>query len=571
MKRIISSILLLTGMTAASCTLELPRPEVVPDPAFSLSGLQKTATISSYEATDVPVTVKRTYGVSKELVLNLSVDEAAIDSYNQIYSTGYRLMDSKYYSLPESVTFAPNTQEVRFDVTIKTASLVKDYGKEAENLLVPVSISGASMEVADFGSTGTMLIGLSTSDPTITVDVPENPEILSFLSIDPLDQTVTVKASTNFNNLDTKKVSFKVAGDKVAGFNAANGTSYELIPLSCCKIGDGIFDPEKMTLENVISFASEGMTDGKEYICPIVLEQNGGYVVEQSAPVFVIASLTSLKAWAAEAGTTHTLPSYQNGKVSVQMNAPLSVDLPVSFKYDPKAVEAYNLSHKTSYKTFDASKVVVGESSIKAASKTATVEFSVDAKELPYDGEDSYLVALTVDRDKFPDGTLFDESALTVFFEVVKTITGSYLKTVDGIQWQFDLKVGDEATFVAANKGGAETTQKIKSLTENETSYNAFSNTIEFTAGSAHDGVPQKYYIIYGGIWKDGVFLFDLSDEPDKDGFYTMVNVKDRRGDYDWIWNKSRFNPVDGSWDLQMAVFGSNTRKLFCRLTRQSW
>ncbi len=569
MKKIISSILLLAGVFAASCTMDLPRPDVLPDPAFSLSGLQKTATISSYETTDVTVTVQRTYGVSKEIKLNLSVEASEIDSYNGIYSTAYKLMDSKYYTLPESVTFAQNTQETEFKVTIKTAELVRDNGKEAEKFLVPVVITGASEEVADFGSMGVILIGLTTSDPTITVDVPETPETLSFLSIDPLDQTVTVTAATNFNNLDTKKVGLKVAEDKVAEFNAANGTSYEPIPSGCYSIAEGEFDAEKMTFENVISFSSKGMSDGEEYLCPIVLEQNGGYVVEQPTPVFVIASLTSLRAWATDAGVKQDLPYYRQGAAEIQMNAPLSSDIQVSFNYDEDAVNAYNAANGTSYKTFDASKVTVGEASIKAASKKATVGFTVDASALPYDGDDSYMVALTVNQDKFPKGTLFDEGKQTVFFKVVKTITGDYTKTVDGIQWQFDLAVGDQATFVAANKGGGETTQETKKFTENDTGYNSFANRIEFTAGSAHEGVPQKYYIIYGGNWKDGVILFDLSAEPDKDGFHTMVNVSDRRTDDDWIWNKSKFNPADGSWDLQMAVFGYwNTRKLFCRLTR---
>lgn len=569
MNKIISSILLLAGVFAASCTMELPRPDVLPDPAFSLSGLQKTATISSYETTDVTVTVQRTYGVSKEIQLNLSVVESEIDSYNGIYSTAYKLMDSKYFTLPESVTFAPNTQETKFNVTIKTAELVRDNGKEAEKLLVPVVITGASEEVADFGSMGVILIGLTTSDPTITVDVPETPEILSFLSIDPLDQTVTVTAATNFNNLDTKKVSLKVADDKVAEFNVANGTSYEPIPSGCYSIAEGEFDAEKMTFENVVSFSSKGMSDGKEYLCPVVLEQNGGYVVEQPAPIFVIASLTSLRVWASDAGVKQDLPSYRQGAAEIQMNAPLSSDIQVGFKYDEAAVNAYNVTNGTSYKTFDASKVTVGEASIKAASKKATVGFTVDASALPYDGEDSYMVALTVDQDKFPKGTLFDEGGQTVFFKVVKTITGDYTKTVDGLQWQFDLTVDENATFIAANKGGGETTQKVAKFTENETGYNSFANRIDFTAGSAHDGVSQKYYIIYGGKWTDGVILFDLSAEPDNDGFYTMVNVSDRRTDDDWIWNKSKFNPADGSWDLQMAVFGYwNTRKLFCRLTR---
>lgn len=559
----------MAGAALASCKMELPQPEVLPDPAFSLSGLQRTATINSYETTDVTVTVQRTYGVSKELRLALSVDDAAIDSYNEIYSTDFKRMDSKYYTLPESVTFAPNTQKTEFKVSIKTSSLVKENGKEAENLLVPVVLSGASEEIADFGSMGTILIGLTTADPTVTVDVPAAPETLSFLSIDPLDQTVTFKAETNFNNLDTKKVRLKVEGDKVAEFNAVNGTSYEPIPSSCYRIGEGKFDSETMSFESVVSFNSGGMADGKEYLCPIVLEQSGGYVVEQSSPVYVIASLTSLKAWAGESGIKQTLLSYQKGRVTVQMNAPLSSDLPVSFKYDPEAVEAYNLSNGTDYKVLGESKVSVGESSIKAASKTAVVEFSVDASSLPYDGDDAYLVALTVDSDRFPDGTCFEEDKQTVYFEVVKTITGSYTKTVEGLQWQFDLAVDDEVTFVAANKGGGETTQKVTPFTENETGYNSFADRIDFTAGSAHEGVPQKYYIIYGGKWKDGVILFDLSDEPDKDGCYTMVNVSDRRTDDDWIWNKSRFTPADGSWDLQMAVFGAwNTRKLFCRLTR---
>ena len=569
MKKITKYILLpLIGAIAASCSVDLPRPNVLPDPAFSLSGLQKTATISSYETTAITVTVERTYGVSKEITLGLKVDESAISSYNEIYSTDYRLMDAQYYTFPESVTFAQNTQSATFDVVIKTAQLVKATGN-AEKYLVPIVITGASTEVEDFGTMGEILIGLTTADPLITVDVPEAPETLSFLSIDPLDQTVTFKAATNFNNLDTKKVSLNVSADKVKEFNAANGTAYELIPSQCYKMSDGEFDSENMTYENVISFSSKGMEDGKEYLCPIVLEQNGGYTVEQSAPVYVITSLTTLRVWAADTDKKQTLQSYREGSATIQMNAPLSNDVTVSFKYDPDAVAAYNAANGTSYKAFDASKVTVSDGVIAATSKTAAVGFTVDTAELPYDGADSYMVALTVDKDKFPAGTEFDAAKQTIYFEVVKTITGEYTKTVDGVSWDFNLNVDDVVTFVSANKGGNEVTQTVKKFTENNTNYNSFANTINFTAGSAFDGVPQKYYIIYGGKWTDGVFLFDLSDTPDEDGYYRMVNMKDRKTDDDYIWSKSKFNPKDGSWDLQAAVFGYwNTRKLFCRLTR---
>lgn len=570
MKRIY--MILCATILVASCKFELPIPEVIPNPAFGVSGLQRIPTVTIYETTDVDIELSRTYGLSKEITLDIAVDESIVSEYNRLYSSSYKVMDAKYYEVPATVTFIPNTQKAVLSVKIKTAALVKDLKaqkEDAQNYLIPIRLAGASMEVKDFGSLGSVLVGLNTSEPTITVRVPEVAEELSFLSVAPINQIVTISADANFTTLDLNKVSLKVDETKVSEFNEANGTSYAPIPTSSYEILKGTFDKEALKFTSNVSFKSDGMEDGIEYLCPLVLENKAGYSIEQSSPVYVIASLTELKAWATDGGTVITIPSYQAASAEIQINAPLTEDLDVSFVYDAEALATYNAKNGTSFKPISADKVVIGKAVVKASGKKAVVDLQVNSSDLPYDGEERYVVPISVDRSKFPSGTQFAEEKQTVFVEILKTITGDYNKTVDGVSWAFDLNEGDEITIVPENCGQEEQTLTVAPFTNNETGYNSIVPTIFLTAGSAYDGRPQKYYLIYGGNWRDGIILFDLNDVPDENGLYSMKNISDRPEDYDPLLSKSRFNPVDGSWDIQFAIFGYwNTRKLFCRLTR---
>ena len=570
MKRIY--MILCATILVASCKFELPIPDVIPNPAFGVSGLQRIPTVTIYETTDVDIELSRTYGLSKEITLDLAVDESLVNEYNRLYSSSYKVMDAKYYEVPATVTFIPNTQKAVLSVKIKTAALVKDLKakkEDAQNYLIPIRLAGASMEVKDFGSLGSVLVGLNTSEPTITVRVPEVAEELSFLSVAPINQIVTISADANFTTLDLNKVSLKVDETKVSEFNEANGTSYAPIPTSSYEILKGTFDKEALKFTSNVSFKSDGMEDGIEYLCPLVLENKAGYSIEQSSPVYVIASLTELKAWATDGGTVITVPSYQAVSAEIQINAPLTEDLDVSFIYDAEALETYNSTNGTSFKPISADKVVIGKAVVKASGKKAVVDLQVNSSDLPYDGEERYVVPISVNRSTFPPGTQFAEEKQTVFVEILKTITGDYNKTVDGVSWAFDLNEGDEITIVPENCGQEEQTLTVAPFTNNETGYNSIVPTIFLTAGSAYDGRPQKYYLIYGGNWRDGIILFDLNDVPDENGLYSMKNISDRPEDYDPLLSKSRFNPVDGSWDIQFAIFGYwNTRKLFCRLTR---
>lgn len=560
------------ALLAMSCEVDLPRPNVLPDPALSESGLQKFQTVSIYESTDIGIAVERTYGLSKEITMDIDVDESLITDYNSLYNTQYKLMDAKYYSFPKSVTLAPDTQNAEVKVVVKTASLVTDVrarGEDPQNFLIPLRITGASMEIDDLGNMGSVLLGINLSEPTLVVDIPkDNLEELSFLSIAPIDQTVTLSADANFTTLDADRVAVEIDASKVTEFNTEHGTDYKVLPSNCFEVKKGVFDGESLRYSSDVVFKCGNMEDAVEYLCPLVLKDNAGYIIEQAEPVYVIASLTELKAWASDGGSHVTLPSYKDGIAEIQINAPMTEDIEVSFVYDESAVTAYNAAIGTSYKTFDPSLVKIEKSVIKAESKVARVSFSVDASALPYDGDESWAIALTVDKSLFPSGTVFTEGKQTVIIEINKTITGDYAKNTAGITWEFDMSEGQEVTFTRANQGGGEVTKTVSKFTSNETTYNSIQPTVYLTKGSSYDGQPQKYYIIYGGRWQDGIFLFNLSDTPDADGYYTMTDLKDRTADYDSIWDKSKFNPKDGSWEIQMAVFGSNVRQLFCILTR---
>ena len=98
-------VLLLT-----SCEFEHPYPTVLPDPIFPENGVQAVETNLAYESYVETITIQRTYGVSKELALNIVVDGAMIEEQNTINGTTYTLLDPKYYEVPEVVTFQPDTK-----------------------------------------------------------------------------------------------------------------------------------------------------------------------------------------------------------------------------------------------------------------------------------------------------------------------------------------------------------------------------------------------------------------------------------------------------------------------------
>ena len=110
-------VLLLT-----SCEFEHPYPTVLPDPIFPENGVQAVETNLAYESYVETITIERTYGVSKELALNIVVDEALVEEQNTINGTNYTVLDAKYYELPAVVTFEPYTKSATFEVVFKRSA-----------------------------------------------------------------------------------------------------------------------------------------------------------------------------------------------------------------------------------------------------------------------------------------------------------------------------------------------------------------------------------------------------------------------------------------------------------------
>ena len=243
MKKIFSAILF-SGLMFASCEFQHPVPNVLPDPVFDAKGLQEYDAISIYEEVPVELSFTRVFGVSKEIKIDLAIDETLVADYNELYGSTYTVMPSEYFECPESISFESNTKTAKGIVKVYVDELVKAKGIEAAtNMIIPVKM-GDTSEVLDAESTdGNVLIKLNIDTPQVEVEVPAA-KSLSFISAFPLTQTVTVSAATNFVTLDVEEVTVSVDESKVATYNAANGTEHVLLPANFYTIKNLKFDDE---------------------------------------------------------------------------------------------------------------------------------------------------------------------------------------------------------------------------------------------------------------------------------------------------------------------------------------
>lgn len=166
-----------------SCEFDYPTALVNPDLGFSKTGLQIYYTNSEYSDAVALITISRTYGLSKEIEMLLEVDEALVKEYNELYSSNYSVMESKYYTFPNTITFPENTQEVEVAIRINPNALVEDYGYEkGSNIILPIKLVSANI-TADFPqNSNSILLNPRISAPMITVDTSAS-TTLSFPNI----------------------------------------------------------------------------------------------------------------------------------------------------------------------------------------------------------------------------------------------------------------------------------------------------------------------------------------------------------------------------------------------------
>lgn len=509
MKKIFSAILL-SGLMLTSCEFHHPEAIVLPDPSFDVSGLQEYAAISIYDEVPVELSLSRVYGVSKEMQINITIDEALIAEHNELYGSSYTLMPAEYYECPAEAVFDTHTKKTTLPVKVFVKQLVADKGlAAANNMIIPVNMTSASEEIEDAGNMGNVLMRMKIDTPQIEVDVPDA-KTLEFISAFPIKQTVQVAAAANFTTLDVAKVAFKVDETKVAEFNAANETSHVLLPAGTYTIKEDVFDAESMSLLSDIEFDCASLSEDNTYILPLVLNQTDVYEVTQSAPVYVIVELAELKISVVGGGEALEVNN-SKGVMTAAINSPITSDFDINFKYDAAKVAEYNAANGTAYEAPDASKVTINASAIPAGELEGTVEFSIDWAEKVYDDGVKLLLPLTLDG--ILEGTTIVGDP-TVYVVMTKTLSGVW--TVEAVE---------TVHRAAVQSGWGELVGSTIWLADGQTPV----NKVTKPASDAN----HKYVFIYGGenYWTDGIMYFDVDFENEiegKPGCHPIINMQDR-------------------------------------------
>ena len=510
----------LIGMMFA-CEAELAPITIKPDPVFDKTGLYTVNTISIYDEEETVVNISRIYGLSKELDLTIGVDETLLTEYNNLNGTNYQLMPAEYYDFPSTIKLDKTDKEVELPVVIKPRELAANGISTANNYVLPLSLNASSVEVEDKGSAAQVLLIPNIVEPTFTVKVPEENFSLSFIRDVLLPQTVEIEATSNFTTIDANMVTYEASATAVEVYNDANDVDYKLLPSEYYKVNTGVLDPETMNYKTSITFTCGKMESDDIFLLPLVMASDV-YQIQQKEPIYVLVQLNTLKMWVTGADQVVVNKS-GNGKISVEMNAPISNEQPVKLTVDNSLVESYNAANNTSFIPFDPSKVNVSTEAITAGEKKVDVSYQVDLTSMPFDGTDSYLLALVLDESELFTGTKVESGV--IYIQPFRTLAGDYEKEIWGEEK--NNRITAPAIYLAGENGWP--------ASQNE---------------KAH-----KYCINYNNKWSGGVIHFNILDEsvegyPDRKklgDFIDRANANYGRGHDQVIDN--------GSWvDMKTGV-----------------
>ena len=121
------------------CDVEYSDINILPDPVFEQNGLYTVNTISIYDDYETVINVSRTAGLSKELELDIVVDETLLAEYNELYNTDYKLLEAQFYDIPKNAQLASTVKSVDISVRIHPKALIAaKCMAAANNMLLPI-------------------------------------------------------------------------------------------------------------------------------------------------------------------------------------------------------------------------------------------------------------------------------------------------------------------------------------------------------------------------------------------------------------------------------------------------
>ncbi len=570
MKKSLVIYLMAAATLLSACKFEYPLPVILSNPAFENSGYQRYTTISIYPESPLNLTLQRTSGLSKELVVDVLVDEAVLEEYNRVNKTSHKMLPAKYYKLDATATFEALAKEALVTGTVYAADLVRDLGREgASGMVIPIRIEGKSAEVESKSGLAEMLLSLQIVDPR--VDVESKSVALNFIPISPLKQTVTLKAQANFNSLETSKVAYTVDPSLVETYAAEHAIDVSLLAADRYVIGTPVFDPETMTLTTEVTLDCASIGGDGKYLLPLRFTETAGYEVVQKNPIYILVEMSQLVISISGSGEPVQTRTGV-GEIELTLNTALPDDQAIALKYAPERVTEYNAAHGTDYVAMDASKVSLGgESSIPAGAKSGKIPFLISIADLPYDTGHPFLLPFVIDATPLMSGTVYDADE-TYWLLVDKSRLGVYSVT--------ELSEGLFAAgpHKAATHSLNHTYRKM--YWPRDTKQNEIYPSDDCPANRFQAKYGQPYAVHYADKWEDGVLFFDVDTTP-MEGFptrYALINLQDRCpvNEKAWGWSEDEvtynacyFDEADGSFFFDFVIDnGSTAFEMAYRFTR---
>lgn len=431
MKRINILLLMLVNTILCSCQKEFMDVKINPDVGFSAIGLQTINTITSQQEYVYNLTTDRVIGLSKEVNLKLSVNEAQIKEYNEKNGTDFILMPAEYYQMAAEVNFPANTKTAVLPVKFFPKKLYDAVGLEkAMKYVLPVKIASSDIELKIQDKKMTTLLTLSFDEPKLTVNSPVVPYEFLFLANVPVIREVDVVTQANFDFLETSEVNFTASLANVSAYNTAHSTNFVLLPSANYTIGQ-VFDKTTRQLKTNIKFDCSKLDDSKKYLLPLSLTNTKGYKVVQDLLVYVIVNVVDFQLSVPAASDLVNKVTNSNvlkHTFNVKVNAAYNEDISLRFNHTPELVTQYNTAHGTNYTALDAGLVTVAPQAIKKGSMSANLDIQVNTSGIELENNKEYLLPVKLDRSTLIAGMNVVTNDV-VYVKFKKTLFGLYTAT----------------------------------------------------------------------------------------------------------------------------------------------
>ncbi|MCD8043060.1 MAG: DUF1735 domain-containing protein [Tannerellaceae bacterium] len=422
-------MLLLFLLGSCSDDLMNPTSGVNFDPGLASAGFNQVAVVSLNETETYVLEYTRKYGYSKELTMDVVIDQEILSTYNTEKGTSYKLLPAEYYNLPNSVSFLEKSKSTNITVEIYSKKLFEMAGsvEEASTYALPVRITANNLDGIDYDEElNTALLAVNMSPVTVSVNVPEEMVKLEYVQNSGAVEEIQIVADINFSGLEAKYLSVII--DTEADITVGE-VDYTLLPEA-----NYTFEEAYMNSFGEVVFNgkvnADNLSEDNIYILPVKIQSsNPLYVVNQDKYIYFIVELTDLRVTIVGANQRLAVTAYSSlatykGFVNVELNSMLGEDLTIHFEYDPSLVVGFNSANGTDYGILAEGLVSFENKKIPAGEKSVAIPVTIDLSSLPLDKTKHWLVPLVLKEEYLELGDIEGEEI--IFLDVSRNLIGEY-------------------------------------------------------------------------------------------------------------------------------------------------